>query len=391
MGIGDYGLLSASLASLACCLFGKPEQGFERRQSHPSKMFLAIFLSVRYTEPKYSASLLHDAFETHDNKIELSWKSLPPTSVYINLGYPRGPPNSASLFMLKFGMASTPPGFSNMQQMSTDHLNARFTQNQYNKLPTLSAVNPLQTQQQPPLVPPSYLYEHQDFMLSDPADYIGLSPPIYYNTQSLGTPNRYSKPGDMFYQFPQQRAQAAPRVPSLGMPQTYMPVLGDHRATASTKTSKSGAVYPCRICGKVFPKPYNLKSHQKTHSNEKPFPCKYCSKPFARSHDRRRHEKLHENDKKLKCGGLLSDGKTTWGCNRKFARPDALRRHFRTDTGVACIRPLMLDFRNSKQVYEEPTEEDTEQVINDIAREAAIEALSVNNNRAGDHDTSSPN
>ncbi|ODV87733.1 hypothetical protein CANARDRAFT_188793, partial [[Candida] arabinofermentans NRRL YB-2248] len=107
--------------------------------------------------------------------------------------------------------------------------------------------------------------------------------------------------------------------------------------------------YPCDLCNKVFYKPYNLKSHQKTHSTEKPFPCKHCNKPFARSHDRRRHERLHEDEKKFKCGGLLSDGTTKWGCNRKFARADALGRHFRTDTGFVCIKPLMMDFKEMEK------------------------------------------
>ncbi|KAG7801975.1 hypothetical protein KL944_003043 [Ogataea haglerorum] len=369
-------------------------RNFER-PSRPCQLGLKkAHLTFQGRNPRAPTKLLrlslHDASGPHDNKnraiLQISTYNY--LSVYINLGYLREPQKSALLFMLKFGMASTPPGLSDMQQMSTSHLNARFPQNQYNKLPILSIETPPETQQQPSSVLPSYLYEHEEFILSDPVDCIGLSPPLYYNTQSAGTPSQYGKPGDMFYQLPQQRGQLSPRVSPLAVPQTCMPALSDRKTAASTKTSKSGAVYPCRICGKVFPKPYNLKSHQKTHSNEKPFPCKYCSKPFARSHDRRRHEKLHENDK-LKCGGLLSDGKTTWGCNRKFARPDALRRHFRTDTGVACIRPLMLDFRNSKQVYEEAGEEDTEQLINDIAQEAAIEALGMNSTRAGSHDADS--
>lgn len=98
---------------------------------------------------------------------------------------------------------------------------------------------------------------------------------------------------------------------------------------------------PCKVCGKVFGKPYNLKSHMKSHSNEKPFECKVCGKHFARSHDKKRHELLHKGEKNFKCEGFLNDGKTKWGCGKRFARSDALSRHFRTETGWLCIRPLM--------------------------------------------------
>ncbi|ODQ79871.1 hypothetical protein BABINDRAFT_23297, partial [Babjeviella inositovora NRRL Y-12698] len=87
--------------------------------------------------------------------------------------------------------------------------------------------------------------------------------------------------------------------------------------------------YPCEQCGKSFNRPYNLRSHMKTHSTDKPHACQYCNRRFARTHDRKRHELLHEGEKKFKCFGYLRDGKLTWGCNRKFARADALGRHFR--------------------------------------------------------------
>ncbi|ODQ47699.1 hypothetical protein PICMEDRAFT_27628, partial [Pichia membranifaciens NRRL Y-2026] len=77
--------------------------------------------------------------------------------------------------------------------------------------------------------------------------------------------------------------------------------------------------YVCDICGKDFTRPYNLKSHLRTHTNERPYACRKCGKRFARQHDRKRHEDLHSGEKKFQC--------REWGCNKRFARTDALRRH----------------------------------------------------------------
>ena len=46
----------------------------------------------------------------------------------------------------------------------------------------------------------------------------------------------------------------------------------------------------------------------------------------------------------------MNDGVTSWGCGKTFARSDALSRHFRTETGWLCIRPLM---EEAKRLEEE--------------------------------------
>jgi hypothetical protein len=65
-----------------------------------------------------------------------------------------------------------------------------------------------------------------------------------------------------------------------------------------------------------------------------------CGKAFARQHDRKRHEGLHSGEKKFVCRGTLQST-ASWGCGRRFARADALGRHFRSEAGRVCIKPLL--------------------------------------------------
>ncbi|KAF2722426.1 hypothetical protein K431DRAFT_283857 [Polychaeton citri CBS 116435] len=106
------------------------------------------------------------------------------------------------------------------------------------------------------------------------------------------------------------------------------------------RVQKHPATFKCHLCTKRFTRAYNLRSHLRTHTDERPFVCTVCGKAFARQHDRKRHEGLHSGEKKFVCRGTLQSN-SQWGCGRRFARADALGRHFRSEAGRVCIKPLL--------------------------------------------------
>lgn len=133
--------------------------------------------------------------------------------------------------------------------------------------------------------------------------------------------------------------------------------------SSSKRTQEHPATFQCSLCPKRFTRAYNLRSHLRTHTDERPFVCSHCGKAFARQHDRKRHEGLHSGEKKFVCrGGLKYNG--NWGCGRRFARVDALGRHFRSEAGRVCIKPLI--------------EEEASERMNILNREARLSPIGMN-------------
>lgn len=112
------------------------------------------------------------------------------------------------------------------------------------------------------------------------------------------------------------------------------------KGAESRRQQKHPATFQCTLCPKRFTRAYNLRSQLRTHTDEKLFVCTMCGKAFARQHDRKRHEGLHSVEKKLACHGTLLSG-SSWGCGRRFARVDALGRHFRSGACRVCFRPIL--------------------------------------------------
>lgn len=163
-------------------------------------------------------------------------------------------------------------------------------------------------------------------------------------SSSAGPSNGVTKPRDRASSTSSVPAKREFSLSNLDQQATITSLPSSTPGEGPKRTQKHPATFQCSLCPKRFTRAYNLRSHLRTHTDERPFVCTVCGKAFARQHDRKRHEGLHSGEKKFVCKGLLTNGvpgANTWGCSRRFARADALGRHFRSEAGRACIKPLL--------------------------------------------------
>ncbi|GAN08252.1 hypothetical protein MAM1_0196c07759 [Mucor ambiguus] len=116
----------------------------------------------------------------------------------------------------------------------------------------------------------------------------------------------------------------------------------------TTRRRASRSQLQCTTCFKTFSRPYNLKSHQRTHTKERPFQCLHpeCGWTFARPHDLKRHELLHSGVKPFACV-----------CGKRFARSDAYKRHQSVD--INCAISTMSQQRKRRPRNNNTTENTT--------------------------------
>ena len=91
------------------------------------------------------------------------------------------------------------------------------------------------------------------------------------------------------------------------------------------RTTPEEATHECQVCGKLFKRSYNWKSHMETHNPDRkyPHPCtatidgQPCAKKFQRKTDLDRHyDSVHLKARNHRCNL----------CGHRFARRDTLRR-----------------------------------------------------------------
>jgi hypothetical protein len=165
------------------------------------------------------------------------------------------------------------------------------------------------------------------------------------------------------YLVPQESATSSGRsTPARGHRKSYSS--GSHNMThrdvlelvknEGPREAKNPKKFVCDYpgCGQRFTRNSNKTTHMLTHTNERPHVCPHCKKDFTRQHDWKRHMELHDPSKKFKCSGQLADGRP-WGCNKEFARKDALSRHFKSQQGRQCIDEVLREGHSLEDIYDQ--------------------------------------
>ncbi|KAM7349684.1 uncharacterized protein ACRADG_008529 [Cochliomyia hominivorax] len=119
-------------------------------------------------------------------------------------------------------------------------------------------------------------------------------------------------------------------------------------------SNKRSGQFPCKMCGKVFDRPYRLKRHSSVHSPSRPHECEICKYRFATLNILKSHIFQHENE----TGLFLSlqsrpEGFKCPDCPRRFEKQASLSAHRQIHTRNASESnglPCMVCQRNFMSV-----------------------------------------
>lgn len=84
-------------------------------------------------------------------------------------------------------------------------------------------------------------------------------------------------------------------------------------------------VFKCQFCVKIFKRPWNLKLHQRTHTDYRPYVCRICQKRFIQASDLRKHVNIHSDSPPFICRF----------CQKTFTYASSLRTHERTHSALS--------------------------------------------------------